>query len=87
MTLSGPYVDTVNEMAATVIEAMVESDNIPHQLFFKAADMVNRWKDSTVELIYLMESATCLELDCLLDKYESHLCQCLYYANNYEEEI
>jgi hypothetical protein len=87
MSMSVKYIQATDEMADSLISVMADSENIPIDIFLKAANLIDKWRNSTIELIFLMESGTCIEFDILLDKYEAHLNECLFYANNYEKEI
>lgn len=76
-----------DNMANSLIAVMADSENIPIDIFMQAANLIDKWRDSVIELIFLTENGTCLEFDVLLDKYEAQLNECLFYANNYEKEV
>jgi hypothetical protein len=87
MLLLAPYMKEANLMYKFSVEALLCNDLITHIQFGKAEDTMNLWKDSTMEMAYLLgnrRDLSCKQLknvlESLMTKYEAHLERCIAIA-------
>jgi hypothetical protein len=89
MLLLAPYMKEISQMYTFSVEALLCNELVTHAQFGKAEDVISLWKDSTMEMAYMLgnrKDLTCEQLknvlEGLMTKYETHLERCIATAIN-----
>jgi len=80
MVLLAPYMKEIKQMYNFSVEALLCNELVSHSQFGKAENVMDLWKNSTMEMAYLLGNKTNVAakklkdmLEGLMTKYEYHL--------------